>query len=268
MDRLEEVKNRPRSVSQVNLYTRCPYAYKLKYVDGVWQRPAAWLAQGLAVHKAAELWELSERRMSAEDMRQVFRDEYESHINRSCETTPCLDEWFSSGPYRGPEDIDRRYRMGLEQVDRYLRYYDKYPRERPWRTPDGDLAVELGFMMTVSGVEVRGYIDMIFLVAVSTVQVRDLKTGAKPGDSLQLGTYRAAVTKLYPDTACAGGDYWMAQSGKPTVVYDLNIWTEKAVSKLYKGLDDDIKAERFGPKPSPDNCRRCDVATSCPFAMA
>ena len=43
-----------RSVSQLNLYTRCPQAFKLSRIDKVWKKPAAWRAQGTSFHAVAE----------------------------------------------------------------------------------------------------------------------------------------------------------------------------------------------------------------------
>ena len=65
-----------RSVSQLQQYTKCPMAYKLSRIDKVWQRPAAWLIQGSAVHEAIEAWEKSGRTMTLEE---ATEDDLESY---------------------------------------------------------------------------------------------------------------------------------------------------------------------------------------------
>ncbi|MGY2062753.1 RecB family exonuclease, partial [Nocardia gipuzkoensis] len=182
------------SVSQYKSYERCPYGYYLERIERVWQRPAAWLSQGTAVHKAIEEFELSGRAMTVEQMQAVFRESYVAATNEMCEVTPNLNYWFRSGPYGGAADIGRRYRLGLEQVAGYPRWVHDHPEEQVWVTPDGTLAVELYFEVDLDGVVVRGYIDsVIFDPHTGRKKVRDCKTGRQPGDSFQLGTYRAAL---------------------------------------------------------------------------
>src|SRR3954469_19163368 len=94
-----------RSYSQLGAYDRCPYMYYLERVEKVWQRPAAWLPMGTAVHEAAERWELSGRTMSLEEAQQIFRDAYVRETNKYLDDTPNANHWFRSGPYKGPEDI-------------------------------------------------------------------------------------------------------------------------------------------------------------------
>ena len=66
--RMQTVKAMSRSVSQAQLYLDdlggCAYRYYLSRVIRVWDRPAAWLPQGTAVHGAAEWWERGGRKAS------------------------------------------------------------------------------------------------------------------------------------------------------------------------------------------------------------
>lgn len=242
-----------RSVSQYNKYIQCPYAYYLERVEGVWQRPAAWLPQGTAVHKAAEEYELSGRSLTLEQTQEVYRESYATEVNRYAEQTPNTRYWHSSGPrYPGPQDIERRYGIGLEQVERYLRYCENHPDEVPTH-------IELPFRMKLGSVVVRGYIDQVL-----SDRVRDLKTGKSPGDDIQLATYAEAVRRDL-DLPLYVGDYWMGQSGKPTYDYDLSQWTTERLTEEFEWLDQQINEERFEPDPEPKKCDFCSVNTSCPF---
>jgi putative RecB family exonuclease len=254
-----------RSVSQLKLYERCPYAYKLSRIDKVWQRPAAWLAQGSAVHEAAEAFERSGRTMTVPDTQEVFKTSYEQHINAACEITPNFQVWFSSGRYGGQVDIERRYLIGLEQVEKYIRWYDTHPEEVIWVAADGTPGIELGFDIDLDGVLVRGFIDAVIDSPAGLI-VRDNKTGNSPGDDFQLGVYGVALAESYGIEPPSVGDYWMGKSGKPTRPYDIAAWTRDRVSEAFRVLEVNIQAGRFDPLPDTAKCRFCDVASFCPYS--
>ena len=264
MPDVEEVsQDEPRkmSVSQVNTYERCPYAYKLERIDEAWQRPAAWLGQGSAVHEAAEAYEKSGRTMSLEDMQEVFKDSYVRLISEALDITPNTEYWFASGPYRGAVDIERRYGIGVEQCKVYRDYYEAHPDEVLWITPDGEPAAEIGFDLDMDGVAVRGYIDAIVETEDGLV-VRDLKTGNNPSDAFQLAAYAVALEQKYPGIEIAGGDYHMVKSNR-MVARDIREWSREEVVDEFKKVEEAVEAGSFPPKPSESNCRFCTVAEAC-----
>ena len=259
----ETVEKPYRSVSQLNQYARCAYSYKLARIDKEWQRPAAWTAQGSAVHEAIEAWEKSDRQMTLEAVQQVFLTSYAGYINASCEDTPNFQWWFASGPYDALRDIPRRQDIGLEQCEKYIAWAEKHTEEKVWITPDGMAAIELPFEVELDGIPVRGFIDAILEVNGELV-VRDHKTGNQPGDDFQLGVYAVAVEILY-GVRPLKGDYWMGKTGKATYPYDLTPWTREAVTERFRELEDNIQAGNFPPDPESSKCRFCDVAYTCPF---
>lgn len=259
-----EEKKVHRSVSQINQYTKCPYSYYLDRIEKVWSRPAAWLAQGSAVHVAAEMFERSERKMTLEEMEEVFRESYVEEIAKYTEDTPNFEYWFASGPYGGEVDIERRHGIGLEQCGKYINWYDEHPEEVIWVADDGTPGIEIGFDIELDGVPVRGYIDAVIQVE-DKVIVRDNKTGNQPGDDFQLGTYKVALEEQFGVEGITEGDYWMGRSGKPTYAYDLTEWTREAVTSKFHELEANIQAGNFEPDPEPSKCRFCSVSTSCSF---
>lgn len=253
-----------RSVSQLNLYKRCPYAYYLSRIEKVWQRPAAWLAQGSAVHEAAEAHERSGRNLSLDEAQDVFRDSYQRHINEACEITPNFDAWFASGPYRGEADIERRYHIGLGQVESYIDWYNQHPEQVIWVAPDGTPGIELGFDIDLDGVLIRGFIDAVISHS-DEIIVRDNKTGNKPGDSFQLAVYAVALAEQFNIPKPEVGDYWMGRTGKPTRLYDLSDWSRDRVASEFHQLERSILAGDFPPDPEPSKCRFCDVSWICEY---
>ncbi|WP_457062749.1 RecB family exonuclease [Mycobacteroides abscessus] len=268
------------SVSQYKQYERCPYSWYLSRVEKAWQRPAAWLPQGSAVHEAGEAWERSGRTMTLEEMQQVYTESYDNHVNTYCDVTPNLEWWFWSGPYNGEADINRRYDLGLQQCGRMLDWYGKHQDEVVWIAPDGTPGIELGFDIDLDGIEIRGFIDLITAIYepgsmkrapedrdLQDIVVRDNKTGNKPGDDFQLGVYAVAMAEQY-GLGIERGDYWMGRTGKPTKPYDLTDWTRETVRDKFVELQDNINAGNFPPDPEPSKCKFCDVSYSCQYSQA
>ncbi|MGW6624242.1 PD-(D/E)XK nuclease family protein [Nocardia sp. NPDC055002] len=258
-----------RSVSQRNSYHRCSWGYKLERLDGCWQRPAAWLYQGTAVHYAAEVWELSGRTMSLEDAQDAYRESYAKETNEALAADPNMEVWFRSGPYAGEQDIQRRFQIGLEQVEKYLAWYAAHPWEVIAKTREGKLMAEIGFDMDLGGVKVRGYIDAVIYDEKRKLWiVRDNKTGNKPGDDFQLGTYKVALEEMgeVEPGEITIGDYWMGRTGKPTTEFDISDWTRDAIRGEFIELEALITAGEFEPDPEPNKCMFCNVQTSCSFA--
>lgn len=261
---------RPLSVSQRNSYTRCPYSWYLDRVLKAWNRPAAWLPQGSAVHTVAEHIErkkLAGNPLDLEQAQDMFRLEYEYEVGQYTEITPNFEYWFASGPYRGAEDVERRYLIGLEQVEKMMGWTNSHPEEVIWIAPDGKPGIELDFDIELDGIRVRGFIDAVIEVD-GTIRVRDYKTGNSPGDDFQLGVYGVALAELYglePEK----GDYFMAgkrgKPAKPTYPCDLTGWTRERVVEEFRLLDENIRAERFDPLPSADNCNFCSVSLACKY---
>ncbi|ACE79996.1 Cas4 exonuclease [Mycobacterium phage Pukovnik] len=257
-----------RSVSQLNQYTRCPMAYKLARIDKVWARPAAWLPQGTAFHTVAEVYEkaLAEgREMSLERAQEIFREEYAKDIGELCAETPNFEWWTWSGPYNGERDIERRFEIGLEQVEKFYNWRNT-KGQTIWITPDGKPAIELSFNIELDGIKVRGYIDAVVVVD-GKPRVRDYKTGNSPGDDFQLGVYALAIEILY-GVKVDTGDYFMAgkkgKPAKPTDPYDLTEWTREKVTERFHEVEAKIQAGDFEALPEPDKCNFCDVSYSCP----
>lgn len=251
-----------RSPSQLNEYERCPHAYFLSRRERVWKRPAPWLAHGTAFHSAVEAFEKSDRVMTPEEVKQHFSDAYRVQINQELKDNPNLSLWESSGRYRALQDIPRRHEVGLEQLDGFFKYIREHPEHVPWTDPAGVQWIEKEFRVKFGAVEVVGYIDVVI-----DGRPDDYKTGSTPGGDEQLATY-AGVLNIEWDLPFTTGRYWMAKQGKPTKPYDLTQWSIERLADVYGSLDENVKAERFDPTPSPDLCRRCPVRDSCIYKEA
>ena len=262
------------SYSKVKTYAECPLRYKLERVDKVWQRPSGWLDHGTAVHSGIEAMERSGRTMPLEEAQKVASDEYRAGINRLLEETPNADFWSASGPYKGygytsgrgkyyESDLERRARLVPEMVEKYYTWTSAHPEDVIWVSEDGTPGIELGFDVDLDGVRVRGYIDQVLKAdSDDSVRVRDVKTGAQPGDALQLKVYAVALEDTYGVQAPTG-DYWMGKKGEATKPYDLTTVSRQEVVDVFHSVNEGIKSENWDAKPG-ERCDRCSVRTSCP----
>src|SRR5690606_36048762 len=195
-------------------------------------------------------------------------------VNKMLDETPNTDFWYSSGPYDGLADIERRFQIGLEQVERYIDYYARVPDEVIWVAPDGEPAIELEFEVDYDGVKVKGFIDQVVKYVLNreeAVKPRDVKTGNEPSGEFQLATYADYLQQEY-DLTVVEGDYLMTgKRGKKQayiVEYDLSEWTHERLKEEYQWADDVIRNERFEPDPDPKKCHLCGVADSCIYAAS
>ena len=262
-------EKKPRSWSQLEQYTACPYSYYLERIEKVWSRPAAWFPMGTAVHSVAEAYERSGRKMSRVVAKAVFKETYADETNEYLDETPNAVFWHSSGRYRGPEDIIRRYGVGLEHVDRYIDYCEAHPQERIAVRSDGEPALELYFEIDLDGVTVRGYLDQAVQIDANKIKARDIKTGANPGKPMQLSIYDIALEEMFPGMLIEPGDFLMTRAktkAKPVAftVEASERFGRNEVSDRFNDMEESLKAENFEPKPGPD-CRQCGVNNSCPF---
>ncbi|MEW1546894.1 RecB family exonuclease [Streptomyces tsukubensis] len=266
-ERADAYRTRPRSVSQVKQYEQCPYGFYLARIAREPELQAAWLAQGVAVHAAAEEWERSGRTMSVDQAQAVYGGVYTRMANQALEAEPGEDGWQASGPYLGFTDLERRWHLGREQVAKYVAWYEKHPDETVWKAADGVPAIEQRFDIEVDGVKVIGYIDQVIEHPKRGPVVRDIKTGVLPAmaDTFQLDTYALALKQAH-GLECETGDYWSGKTGAPSRARKLG-GTAEVVNRV-KEMDEGVKRGDFTPKPSPESCARCPVRRSCRFASA
>lgn len=220
------------------------------------------------MHEAAEAYEkgkVSGEPLTVHDAQDVFRESYQTHINEACEVTPNFEYWFASGPYQGEEDIERRYGIGLQQVEKFVNWTETHPEDVVWIAEDGTPGIEIGFDIDLDGVKVRGFIDAVLMNGCGDeVHVRDLKTGNQPGDDFQLGVYGVALAEQYGVIATTG-DYWMGKSGKPTYPFKIGEWTRERVSERFHDLEEKLQAGDFPALPDQRVCNFCDVAAHCEY---
>lgn len=251
-----------RSVSQLLKYSACSEQYRLEYVDKVSNgfRPAAWLAQGVAFHEAVQGWEESGRSEQF-DIGQTYVVSYDREIAAYKTREPDLKKWMHAFKISTEDDIEARKALGLKHLQNYV----DYAEANPFFIKDIDeytLAVEVPFEVEIGGVLVKGAIDLILLDP-NGVEVRDLKTGNREANNLQLAIYTLVVEKIF-GWPVVRASYLYTKDNKLVTLSrkDLDRYDEKYLSELFASLDAGIKNKVFIPNPT-SSCTFCPVKINC-----
>lgn len=258
--RLETYKTRPRSYSQTRQWHECGYGFLLARIVRAPEMRGAWLEQGVSVHEVVEAYEKSGRSMTDSQVRSMYRERYSTMVNKSLSVQPKPDMWFSSGPYKGlPSDIERRYKVGQDQVSAYLAFCESNPKQQVWNN-----SVERKFEIDLDGVTVIGFIDLLIDHPKYETVVRDVKTGQKPDEHSQLNLYKLAVNETL-DLDVGWGDYWLGKTGRTSRMIKLSMERSHFV-EWFATMDAGVKAGEFRPNPGAA-CERCPVQLTCQYKM-
>ncbi|MEU6389978.1 PD-(D/E)XK nuclease family protein [Streptomyces sp. NPDC046939] len=259
MDRFTTVATMTRSVSQVEQYKKCPRQFELQRIERVEPRPAAWSHQGTAFHASIETFEQGGRRLTANQVADLFHDDYTRLVNASLVQEPNLDHWLTAGT-DGQSDIEARYVLGMEQTRAYVRWAEKN-QPSIWRDEvTGKAGIEMHLTADLGGVQVQGYVDQLHDEPDSSVRVRDLKTGSTKS-KFQLKTY-GVLTRKVLGVEVNHADWYMAKTGGLSRPVDLTEVTEEEVAAEFIAMDQGVKAGDFPARPG-FLCRFCDVAYAC-----
>ncbi|MGW1673277.1 RecB family exonuclease [Streptomyces sp. NPDC002324] len=261
VDRFSVVAGMTRSVSQAEQYLdKCPKQYELQRIERVRPRPAAWSHQGSAFHAAIETYEEGGRRLTADQVADLFHDDYTRRVNGSLKEESNLDHWMTAGT-DGQSDIEARYVLGMEQTRAYVRWAEEH-KPSIWKDPAGKPGIETHLTADIGGVTVQGYVDQLLDRPDGSVRVRDLKTGSTKS-RFQLQTYGVLARKVL-GVEVNDADWYMAKTGGLSRPVDLTGVSEDEVAERFVKMDQGVKAGDFPAKPG-FHCRFCDVSHACSF---
>lgn len=259
----EEPKRRSRSVSQWKSFVRCGESYRIEKLHRreIPDRPAPWLALGVALHSAFELWEASDR---TEDVFAVFEAAYDEFIEEAKVRQPDLDLWIIPPIAKDVEKSIASYRKrGLEKD---VPNYKTFCEEAEWevyRFPDGQKALELEFEIDFDGLIVRGAIDALHWWPDQGVTTcTDLKSGNLEKWSVQqLGVYAFAAGDQY-GIPIKHSRYFFSKSNQPSDWFDMSRYSREYLGEVFHALDSAINQNLFIPNPG-DHCGLCGVKQFC-----
>jgi putative RecB family exonuclease len=249
------------SLSQLDTYAKCGYAWKLAKRDRVPQMTAAWFIHGTAVHSACEAWERSGRTL---DIGLEFERVYEDLRVKELVKTPDESMWLRGGRKSREQDIEERRGKGRAQSQAYAAWAVQQPW-RIWELPDGSPALELAFVQTLGGVDVLGYIDAVWEWPDGSIEPVDLKSGTKlPDNPRQLGLYGVAIETIFGVPA-THGRYLMLKDMTDRPVA-LAAYTAASLGESFAAMARGVEANAFVPNPG-SHCFTCTSKLSCAFAV-
>lgn len=131
---------------------------------------------------------------------------------------------------------------------------------------DGDQslpAIEVDCSGDIGEVQLKGFIDRMFLDTHRQPIILDLKSNSKlPSDPKQLGVYRVLLGKLgFPKPA--KGVYWWARSGELGPLHDLTEYEEPALAWEFRGLRALRNEGFFTANTKSTTCSYCPVKPYC-----
>lgn len=182
------LKDKIWSYSSVKLFESCPYAFKLKYIDGIEERPNAMAQCGKLAHSILERYFKGE--LMAFELADVFEAEYADAVT---ERFPFFNM------YRSFYEKTYEYFLNFEGLD------DKYEVVAVEQEVKPLITRNFNELVPVSGYRFVGYIDLILRDEQGLVIVDHKSHGAWKSKKerheyfSQLYLYAYAVWRLYGD---------------------------------------------------------------------
>ena len=165
---------RPLSYSSISTYLECPLKFKLKYLDGLKEKPKPYFSFGSSLHDALRF--LYSYRPPPPNLEALLKY-YE-------------ENWVSEG-YVSKEEEEGYFSYGKKIL---TEFYNLHIRE--FKIP---IAVEHQFNIEIDGIPVTGFIDRIDKIEDNKAEIIDYKSGKNIFDksdveeSEQLMLYQLAV---------------------------------------------------------------------------
>jgi RecB family exonuclease len=234
---------RPLSYSSISTYYECPLKFKLKYIDGLKEKPKPYFSFGSSLHNTLEF--MYSYRPPPPSLDEVLKH-YE-------------DKWISEG-YSSEEEEEGYYLYGKKIL---TDFYNLHAQDL--KPP---IAVELKFDIEIDGVPVTGFIDRIDKIEGNSAEIIDYKSGKRAfdksqvEDNEQLTFYQIAVEES------------IGIPVKKLTLYHLPSQTPVSVDKRSKDKIDALKnkilkvAELIEKENFPAKKGRfcpCDFPEYCPY---
>ncbi|UCE73941.1 MAG: PD-(D/E)XK nuclease family protein, partial [Methanomassiliicoccales archaeon] len=165
---------RPLSYSSISTYLECPLKFKLKYIDGLKEKPKPYLSFGSSLHEALQF--MYSYRPPPPSLDAVLKY-YE-------------DNWIDEG-YANPEEEEGYFSYGKGILKEFYELHVK-----DLKPP---IAVEYKFDIDISGVPITGFIDRVDRFGNNKVEIIDYKSGknifdkSQVEENEQLALYQLAV---------------------------------------------------------------------------
>ena len=247
------------SVSQINMFQRCPKQYEYRYVKGIIAPPTSSLILGTSVHKGCEI---------------NYQSKFKSR--KAADLSDVLDAFSDAYDHADTTELDKdekeAYKKGKDNgiAMSKCHYKQLAPSVVPLSMPEEE------FLLKIDGVKrpILGYIDVYAKIFGGTEPVViDQKTSRakwtqwQADCSLQLKIYKIAKAKQLkttPDKISAAIDNILNQkvAGTQRLFAEKDVDTA-AIVKCIQDIEKIIDMGLFYPTYNHQNCSWCGYAHIC-----
>ena len=264
---LETLTGKPHfSYSALDTFQQCGEKFRLTRVLNVPEQQAWWFAGGSAFHLASEYFDHG-KDMTLQQMWEKAWAECSADMDTS---KNIMTGGRVSKAWPNKEDDAWWNFHGIKMLEDYARWRD----DSKWEiyTVNDSPFIEWGFMLTLDNpmpeegsspvVQVKGFIDRVFVTPDGEVVVVDLKTGSRePASTTQLGIYAAALRQSGGVNPVLGG-YYMSRKGEDPNLRGLGMYTNELIGYWLSVFEDSVREKKFLPHVT-SMCRTCMVAPYC-----
>lgn len=234
---------RPLSYSSISTYIECPLKFKLKYIDGLSEKPKPYLSFGSSLHEALEF--MYSHRPPPPSLESVL-----AHFE---------ENWISDG-YASDEEEEGYFTYGKDIL---REYYKKNIKDlKP------SLAVEYKFDIEIKGIPVTGFIDRIDKLEGDKAEIIDYKSGknifdkSQVEENEQLTLYQLAVEDSIGMTVGKLTLYHLP-SQTPVSTDSRDMGKREELKRKILGVSGEIAKGNFEAKRG--RFCPCDFPEHCPF---
>jgi hypothetical protein len=263
------------SWSALNQYLDCPEKYRRKRILGHAESLSWALVGGKAVHTGTEWYDLWVQKGSLGepwDWAQMWPVIFDSTVIKEEEQNGTTrDSWTVYGQPTVKYPDRENETFWRDKGEQYCRNWQAWREANPgyqeWVTPDGEVGIELEFLLDFGGTPMKGFIDRVFTLG-NKLMVVDVKSGrTMPESILQLEMYASAIDLRYGVRPELGG-FWDARKGKLLHPEPLGqtIGTMDVI-ELIEGFVATAETGHFLPRPG-RQCTYCTFNKTCPWAQA
>jgi DNA helicase-2/ATP-dependent DNA helicase PcrA len=240
------------SYSQLDTYDRCPRRYLYSSVLNLRGRSGRHAVAGNAIHAALE------------EFYKRFKHARDAKLD---DLLALFDEEFRKAEFDNELERRQHYDDGVEMAKAF------FEAEKGRTTQPVELEKSFEFML--GDTRIRGRIDRIDKHPDGRFEVIDYKSGridskkSYANENLQLPIYAMAMDELKMKLKCA--TIYGLKEGKRVTLNRGEDLTEEAIARARARILEiakAVRAGRFEPLPSPQNCDWCDFRMLCPAVEA
>lgn len=252
------------SYSGFDTYQQCGEKYRLTRVLHVPEDQAWWFIGGSAFHLASEYFDKGDDRRLID----IWNDAWVESTRDVDETKPIKAGGRATKQWPDKENAAWWGFHGPKMLEDYA----KWRKSSGWEIYEVNgvpfieweflLSLEPPILMASENIQVKGFVDRVFVTPDGEAVVCDIKTGSRePASTTQLGIYAAALRNHGGIDPALGG-YYMSRKGETPNLRAMTMYTDRLVAYWLTVFEDSVREQKFLPHVT-SMCGTCTVQEFC-----